>query len=71
MPIPASDPVEWLLVEDVAAELKCTRRHVLNMIHRGELKAYKFGRLYRVHHRDLKRALKPVLTGVAAGGDAA
>lgn len=61
------EPATWLTVDDISDSLGCTRRHVLNMIHRGDLKAYKFGRLYRVQRRDLERALKPVAAGAHGG----
>lgn len=70
MPNPTTSNVEpgaWLTTEKVAADLACTERHVLNLIHRGDLKAYKFGRLYRIHPRDLERALKPVAAGAHGG----
>lgn len=59
--------VDWLDTRQIAERLGSSHRHVLNMIHRGDLKAYKFGRLYRVHPRDLEKALKPVVAGAHGG----
>lgn len=66
---PAANEFQWLTTEQVAEHMQCTKRHVLNMIHRGDLKAYKFGRLYRVHPRDFNRAIKPVAAGARGVND--
>ena len=60
---PDANEFEWLTTAQIAEHMQCTERHVLNMIHRGDLKAYKFGRLYRVHPRDFNKALRPVAGG--------
>jgi excisionase family DNA binding protein len=46
---------EWLSVEDVAQILKMDEETVRKWIRRKQLKAYKFGRDYRIRRDDFDR----------------
>ncbi len=55
---------EWLSVEEIAQELRVSEETVRNWIRRGQLKAYKFGRDFRVKREDYddfieKQAVEP------------
>lgn len=65
---PESSPPAWLLVHEVAAELRMTRRGVEKMIAEGRLPAYRVGkRALRVRRSDVDALMVPVRT---AGGAA-
>ena len=42
----------WLSVEGIAKELNVSEETVRNWIRRGQLKAYKFGRDFRIKRED-------------------
>lgn len=50
----------FLTLEQAAERLACSPYTVRRMIARGELKAARYGRLIRIHPRDLERAGRPV-----------
>lgn len=58
----AGEPFEdrLLTIPDVADYLACSPKTVRRMIADGKLKAYRYGRLIRIHPRDAARAGKPV-----------
>ncbi len=51
-------PDEWLSVEDVAQILKMDDDTVRRWIRRKELKAYKFGRDYRIRRDDFDKFVR-------------
>lgn len=63
-----------LSVAQVAAEIQCSPKTVRNMIARGELRAYRYGktsRIIRIDRRDLERIKRPVtnLADLVGTGD--
>lgn len=51
---------DWLTIAEASEHLKCSHKTIRRMISRGELRAYRFGRLIRIKAQDLDRAFKPV-----------
>jgi excisionase family DNA binding protein len=49
-PVPEQD--EWLSVDEIAKNLKMDVETVRNWIRRKQLKAYRFGRDYRIRRED-------------------
>jgi excisionase family DNA binding protein len=49
-----TQPDEWLSVEEVAKNLKMDEETVRKWIRRRQLKAYKFGRDYRIRREDFE-----------------
>jgi excisionase family DNA binding protein len=49
-PVPEQD--EWLSVDEIAKNLKMDVETVRNWIRRKQLKAYRFGRDYRIRQED-------------------
>jgi excisionase family DNA binding protein len=47
----------WMSVKSAAEYLECSERQVYRLISRGEVPAYKVGRLTRVRRVDLDRAV--------------
>lgn len=62
-PNPNPEPTLFLTVEETAHQLRCTPRHVRNLITRGELASVKMGRSVRV-----PRSALVALADAAAGG---
>lgn len=65
-----------LTIPEVAAELKCSPSTIRNMISRGELRAYRYGktsRLIRIDRTELERIRRPVtrISDLVGAGDAA
>lgn len=63
---------EYLSIADAAAPgiLNCHPDTIRRMVSRGELKAYRFGRLIRIKRDDLEKAMKPVTNAAdLRGGD--
>lgn len=58
-----------LTIAEVARLQKCSEDTVRREISRGNLKAYRFGRLIRVRPTDLKKAKKPVTNAATLRGD--
>lgn len=56
-------PVEYLTVEQIARELGMSEETVLRWIRKRQLKAYKFGRDYRVKKEDYQEFLHERYTG--------
>lgn len=56
-------PTEYLTVEQIATELGMSEETVLRWIRRRELKAYKFGRGYRIKREDYQEFLDQKYTG--------
>jgi excisionase family DNA binding protein len=50
LPVPEQD--EWLSVDEIAKNLKMDVETVRNWIRRKQLKAYRFGRDYRIRRED-------------------
>lgn len=50
--------MELLTVLEVSKILRVDRRTINSMINRGELRAYKVGKLYRITKEDLERYLE-------------
>jgi excisionase family DNA binding protein len=51
-------PDEWLTVEEVAKHLKMDEETVRKWIRRRQLKAYKFGRDYRIRREDFETFIR-------------
>ena len=51
---------EWLSIPEVAKRLGVTVRTLYAIVNRGELTAYRFGRVYRVTSADLDKFLDSV-----------
>lgn len=49
---------EWLTVEEVAKHLKMDEETVRKWIRRRQLKAYKFGRDYRIRREDFETFIR-------------
>jgi excisionase family DNA binding protein len=49
-PVPEQD--EWLSVDEIAKNLKMDVETIRNWIRRKQLKAYRFGRDYRIRRED-------------------
>jgi excisionase family DNA binding protein len=49
---------EWLTVEEVAKQLKMDEETVRKWIRRRQLKAYKFGRDYRIRSQDFETFIR-------------
>jgi excisionase family DNA binding protein len=49
-----TQPDEWLSVEEVAKNLKMDEETIRKWIRRRQLKAYKFGRDYRIRREDFE-----------------
>lgn len=66
--------VNVLTVQEAAAALKVTTKHIYRQIYAGNLRAYKAGNAIRIRESDLERMLKPIKTYAPArelaGGDA-
>ena len=54
----SSKPDEWLSVEDVAQMLKMDEETVRKWIRRKDLRAYKFGRDYRIRREDFDQFVR-------------
>ncbi len=63
-------PPSYLSIDGTSQELGCSPDTVRRLIARGELKAYRVGRLIRIRREDLNRALKPVtrVSELTSGG---
>ena len=55
-------PEEWLSVEDVARTLRMDEGTVRKWIRRKELRAYKFGRDYRIRRDDFDKFVRDRVT---------
>lgn len=64
--ISLDDRDSMLSIGDAASLLACSSDTVRRMIARGELRAFRAGRLIRIRRRDLERALRPV-TKISSG----
>lgn len=53
-----TQPDEWLSVEEVAKNLKMDEETVRKWIRRRQLKAYKFGRDYRIRREDFETFIR-------------
>ncbi len=53
------DPNEWLTLQEAAQFAKVHWQTLRRMIKSGQLKAYKFGRTWRIKPADLEAALRP------------
>lgn len=60
---------DLLTVDDAAKFFDCTPLTVRRMIARGDLRAYRVGRLIRIKPTDLEKALKPVTNAAMLRGD--
>lgn len=55
-----SDAPSYLTIAQVADALSCSPDSIRRLIARGELRAYRFGRLIRVASSDVGRAGRPI-----------
>ena len=46
------DAEEWLTIEECAKAIRVSGMTVRRLVARGELKAHRFGRQWRIHRRD-------------------
>ena len=53
-----AQPDEWLSVEEVAKNLKMDEETIRRWIRRRQLKAYKFGRDYRIRREDFEAFIR-------------
>ena len=58
----------WLIVAEVAKELGVSKMTVYRMISVGEIKAYKFGRAFRIKRDDFKDYVEDSLVRVKGYG---
>jgi excisionase family DNA binding protein len=60
-----NDPISLLTVAEVATVIRVSRMTVYRLIRRGQLKAIRVGRNYRVREDDLQRYLEShAVTGI-------
>lgn len=60
-------PISWLTIDDTAKVLGVSSKTIRRMIHRGELRAYRFGRAIRISSDDLEAAGQPVTPSTVQG----
>lgn len=51
---------KYLTIKDAAEILSCSEITVRRMINKGDLRAYRFGRMIRIKETDFKKVFKPV-----------